>query len=107
TGHGFVTVVPILGPIQFLGKSRAVSLSGTRVQIVRGVAEQMIVSSIVVDALYLSEHTVVVEGEVCAVVQTHSCEHGGVVIVWTINLQATAKTRRHKHLPVTECGPIM
>src|ERR1041384_3792618 len=67
----------------------------------------MIISSIVVDAPHLAKSTVVVEGEVGAVVQTHPREHAHIGIVWTINLQTTTKSRGYIHLSITEGNPIV
>src|SRR5215212_8206488 len=67
----------------------------------------MAVTGVMVDAVYLRKGSVVVKGEITAIIQVHPRQHGDVVIVWTIDQQAATPRRRNINLAVLKGGPIM
>src|SRR6185436_40366 len=67
----------------------------------------MCVGGVTVDTFHLREGGVVFEGEVSPIVQVYPSQHGGVVVVWTIHLQETAKSGCYPNLTVAESRPIV
>ena len=67
----------------------------------------MPISGISVDAVYLRERRVVLEAEVSAVMQVHLRQHGRVIVIWTVDLQAATEGRRYVNLTVIKRGPVV